>query len=586
MANLGDPLTLVELTDNLVTGWAPAGSTATIVAISITDDNTGGQWTINAALPVANSSTALIGTAASLPSGSDTTFRVVVEYLVDDSALDQFPIENTANVIGTDTSGVQRQASNTDELPRAELVILKPQLVVLKTITDVRAIGLSSPQTYEADVMIEVQNGSAQDIYNTQVVDDLEPVFGVGNVTSVTTPVVSGALALGNGTYNGIGDNNLLVGTETLEAFSSGNAQGVITFTVQFTNQNPFGTLDNKAVATAEDVFSQPLMDMDTANIVLPALPSIDVKKTVVSITPISGEADHYEIRFLVVVTNDGDVTLTDVQASDDLAQRLDDTTTSIVQIVENQVDVDETTLIQPLGAGFSTNNFFRADIQNPFLFPGSDPARKLHPGEAASVEFTAVIDSNGYEGLLDNKVVAEANSNGLQGRDVMDMDVVDIEISATYELTLDKSLSGPVITVGPNQFDVPFRITVTNTGTRALANVALVDDLANQLPAGITLDGITAGPTINAGLSQTIGSSLALNGGFTGAGNDDLFDETGFLQDNDVYVIDFTARVTRSAGQATFVNAGVKMYQFDGVGQSSLSAFSGAAVGCGAGRG
>ena len=31
---------------------------------------------------------------------------------------------------------------------------------------------------------------------------------------------------------------------------------------------------------------------------------------------------------------------------------------------------------------------------------------------------------------------------------------------------------------------------------------------------------------------------------------------------------------------------AGVKMYQFDGVGQSSLSAFSGAAVGCGAGRG
>jgi len=354
------------------------------------------------------------------------------------------------------------------------------------------------------------------------------------------------------------GSIDLLAGTETLVANSTLADPGEITFTVQFIGDSAVGSYTNTAVAMAEDVFGQKLTDVDTADIVLPPLPSIEVTKTVVSITPVSGTSDQFDVRFLVSVTNNGDVTLTDVQATDDLAQRLDDTTTSIAQIVEDEVDVVDASLVQPAGSSFSTNSFFRADLQNPYLFSGPAAGRVLQPGEVVSVEFTAVIDTNGYDGLMDNKVVAEGDSDGNGTRDVMDMDVVDIEISATYELTLDKSLSGPVLTVGPNQFDVPFRITVTNTGTRALANVTLNDDLANQLPAGITLDGIVAGPSINAGLSQTVGSSLVVNGGFTGAGNDNLFDGTGFLQELDVYVIEFTARVTRDVGQATFDNKAI----------------------------
>ena len=226
------------------------------------------------------------------------------------------------------------------------------------------------------------------------------------------------------------GSIDLLAGTETLVANSTLADPGEITFTVQFIGDSAVGSYTNTAVAMAEDVFGQKLTDVDTADIVLPPLPSIEVTKTVVSITPVSGTSDQFDVRFLVSVTNNGDVTLTDVQATDDLAQRLDDTTTSIAQIVEDEVDVVDASLVQPAGSSFSTNSFFRADLQNPYLFSGPAAGRVLQPGEVVSVEFTAVIDTNGYDGLMDNKVVAEGDSDGNGTRDVMDMDVVDIRLA------------------------------------------------------------------------------------------------------------------------------------------------------------
>ena len=141
------------------------------------------------------------------------------------------------------------------------------------------------------------------------------------------------------------------------------------------------------------------------------------------------------------------------------------------------------------------------------------------------------------------------------------------------------------------------FYIGVSNGGTADATSVIL----AEVLPSGFTYTSHNASAgTFNSTTEEwdiggmTVGQSenLFIHGTATGA--------VGSTECNNVSVLTalpsdsnsgnnsdsdcFTIQCQRRSKNPPL--AGVKMYQFDGVGQSSLSAFSGAAVGCGAGRG
>ena len=106
------------------------------------------------------------------------------------------------------------------------------------------------------------------------------------------------------------------------------------------------------------------------------------------------------------------------------------------------------------------------------------------------------------------------------------------------------KQASVPVAVLNGHTFDVPYTLTVGNTGAVPTPNVQISDNLRNTFAAGTPTLGISAGPSVTAG-------SCTLSGDFDGTSRFALLSGTDNLPPGANCTVQFTVRVAYASAAA-----------------------------------
>lgn len=106
------------------------------------------------------------------------------------------------------------------------------------------------------------------------------------------------------------------------------------------------------------------------------------------------------------------------------------------------------------------------------------------------------------------------------------------------------KQASVPVAVLNGHTFDVPYTLTVGNTGAVPTPNVQISDNLRNTFAAGTPTLGISAGPSVTAG-------SCTLSGDFDGTSRFSLLSGTDNLPPGASCTVQFTVRVAYASAGA-----------------------------------
>ena len=111
------------------------------------------------------------------------------------------------------------------------------------------------------------------------------------------------------------------------------------------------------------------------------------------------------------------------------------------------------------------------------------------------------------------------------------------------------KQASVPVAVLNGHTFDVPYTLTVGNTGAVPTPNVQISDNLRNTFAAGTPTLGISAGPSVTAG-------SCTLSGDFDGTSRFSLLSGTDNLPPGASCTVQFTVRVAYASAAAVPITA------------------------------
>ena len=138
---------------------------------------------------------------------------------------------------------------------------------------------------------------------------------------------------------------------------------------------------------------------------------------------------------------------------------------------------------------------------------------------------FYRVDVTNGSTALL-TAANGDANTN-TDGTTCIAVPLVDVV----------KQAGAPVAVLNGHTFDVPYTLTVGNTGAVPTPNVQISDNLRNTFAAGTPTLGISAGPSVTAG-------SCTLSGDFDGTSRFSLLSGTDNLPPGASCTVQFTVRV------------------------------------------
>ncbi|MEM1177781.1 MAG: IPTL-CTERM sorting domain-containing protein [Acidobacteriota bacterium] len=357
--------------------------------------------------------------------------------------------------------------------------------------------------TFTVGFEILVENLGTEDLDMVQVVDNLATTFpSPATVTSVSAVVVTGTL-VANGSFNGIGDTNLLdASMSTLAVGMTATAS----FTVTFDPNGLPGPFFNQATVSGDTPGGSTVTDPsdngtdpdpngngnaneagenDPTPIVVPENPSITVVKTAGAVTdaPTPG---LFDVTYTLVTTNVGNVDLSSVQVTDDLSLTFP-APASVVSAGANctagscgTVTVDytgpaDTTL---LDASMST----------------------LAVGASFTLELTVRFDPNGEAGPFSNQATSSGTSP--QGSTVQDSDTASTAVSENPAITVAKTVATPM-DVGGGAFTVVYSILATNTGNVDLDMLQLTDNLLVAFPAPANI--VAASALCTAGSCGTV---------------------------------------------------------------------------------
>ncbi|WP_170265680.1 IPTL-CTERM sorting domain-containing protein [Thiohalocapsa marina] len=290
--------------------------------------------------------------------------------------------------------------------------------------------------------------------------------------------------------------------------------------TANFTNT---ANVEAQPVDASGDAFGDTVTDSDTTAVVVIA-PAITIVKTPDSQTVTSGGTASFTIR----VTNTGDVTLTDVQISDDSTSACAKTSTDIaglgslvsaayveytcessaltasfvntasvsatppvgaavtdddsaaVNVVTSGISISKTPEEQTIHKGgtaeftITVTNTGDVDLTNVSVAdPNSSDCAKTIGTLAASDEYEYTCSLTGVDASFDNTATVTADG-GLSADDVAKVTVIDPQLSLT-KLTNDANDDEGPITVRTGTL-VTWEYIVENTGDVALTNVTVED--------------------------------------------------------------------------------------------------------------
>jgi uncharacterized repeat protein (TIGR01451 family) len=461
-----------------------------------------------------------------------------------------------AGVVATDTStnGASLPGTPNGDAPSPTPVTLSSPLIGT-------AKAASTPQrqpngSFNIDYSVVVRNYGNVALTNVQAADDLTATFPAPTTFSVSNVAGTGS----NAGFNGNSNKNLLAAGVTLNPGES----RTVTFTVNVVPNGAFGPFDNSVTATGTPPTGPAVTDVSTngsnpdpngngnpgdpgedapTRTTLASNPQIGTAK---SATASAVKADgSYDVTYTVVVKNLGDITLQNVQATDNLNATFPSPATFSVSSV----------------SGSGANSAFNGTTNQNLLAGGVN----LSPGESRTITLVVNIKPgpNNF-GPFDNTVratgtppptaanpnpspVTDDSVNGTNpdpnnnGRGDDDTSPTPVSFSPNPVIGTAKSASAPSLQAD-GSYLVTYTTVVRNYGNTVLNNVTATDNLGNTFPAPTTF-------------SVTSVSGTGANTAFNGSSNQNLLGSGVTLNPGDSRTVTFTVRIVPNGAFGPYNN-------------------------------
>ncbi len=413
---------------------------------------------------------------------------------------------------------------------------------------------------FTTTVTITLENLGNVVLQNLQAADDLTAAFPAPSTFAVSN--LTSAVLTVNALFDGVGDTNLLAGTDSLAV----GAIASVSFDIIFNPQGLPGPFLNSATAAALSPAGSMSSDLsddgtepdangngnpgdpgenDPSPITFTGNPVLGVAKAAGPAIDLGGGS--FETSVTLTIENLGNVVLSGVSLTDDLAA------------------------VFPAPATFGVSNLNSTTLTVNPAFNGSSDievlagAVNLAVGELGSVSFTLTFQPNGVAGPFQN--VAIGGASGPSGSTTSDRSdngtVTDSNGDGNPgglgedDPTLISFEARPVIgaakatTASIDNADGTFSTTVTlvieNLGNVVLSNVQINDDLQTTFPSPATL--ITSAPN---------SSSLSVNPGFDGAASTNLLNGTDTLGIGDSASVSFDLTFAPNGASGPFGNTAI----------------------------
>jgi len=375
----------------------------------------------------------------------------------------------------------------------AFFVASNPGVNIVKTLVNTPIAN--DDGTFDLFFKIDIENTGNIILNNIQVTDDFNNLSAV-NSAIITNPSSN---ISPNGIYDGILNINALQGVDDFQPGESGsfiinanvgpyNGQQMFTNIAEITaltNANEQITDNDDEIVTIEEPVALMFIDKFTLN------------------GPTLNNNGTYDIVYRIELTNTGEVTLTDIQVTDNL----------------NNIAPVNQTVVTSASANISPNSNFNG-ITNNNTLTGFD---FLLPGEVG--KFDVTVNVGPFVTLPVNlNNVANVSSLSPNGTAVNNTDSEPINLpAANSSLSIDKTLlDGPTLN-SDGTYDATYLIKITNTGSVNLNNVQIKDDLSSFLP-------------LNTASITNTSASISSNGSYNGV------TDVNTLIGNNVLVPDETA--------------------------------------------
>jgi uncharacterized repeat protein (TIGR01451 family) len=455
-----------------------------------------------------------------------------------------------------------------------------PALGIAKRVVSIA----DAPTKGQFDLSFEMtlENFGDVDLNNLQVTDDLSATLPSPATIISVSGITSAALAE-NTSFNGVGNQNLLLATDTLEPAQV----ATVSFTVRF-DPNGASGLSNTATATADSPGGTPVSDASTDGndpdtdgdntdgstdddgdpdettptpITIPETPELGVATS--AATPINNGDGTYTITYTVTVENLGNVDLSNTQ----FALPFTSGTTPFTAAQVESAIVTATTGALTSGAAYNgetSNNLLTGTnalavgasgtitIQV-VVRPGTNLGSVTTPYEhnatgtatspnSASAGNVTDISQNGVD--TDPDTAGTGTGSNTEAND--DSEPTPVFFTENPVLGLAKAAGTSTDAIGfPGEFETTLTFTLENLGDIELREVHLTDDLTATFASPATFVVISIS-----------GTGATANSSFDGSSNQDLLAGTDTLAVGDTAIITLDVRFDPNGATGPFNNS------------------------------
>jgi uncharacterized repeat protein (TIGR01451 family) len=395
------------------------------------------------------------------------------------------------------------------------------------------AIGTAKLSAYK-QVNRTVARFGDQVVYTITVRND-----GSANATAVTINDAVAASALTGVTYTastGTPASGTWTGSVTLTGLNLAPAQ---TLTLTITGTVPASAEGTTIINTANvsspqdptNVVETPPVQTDITK----EEPKLDVSKRLATVTP-NGNGT-YNLAFQIYVTNNGDSGVSNFQVTDNLINAFYNTPNPILSM--GNISGGALSFSGNGGTGTFNSTFTGTPAGSINLLTGGATLAK---GGTALITFTVNNVKPSANAGYTNTATAQANT--VSGRVVFAEDDEPIGFGIPM-VGVDKTLIS-AIDNGNGTMDVIYEINAINTGTLALSNFQLTDDLRAAFPAPIAI-------TPTATLTRATKGNVVMNTAYNGTGNNTLFNAGSTLDPGGQVTVRLAVRLSNMANATSF---------------------------------
>lgn len=572
VANLGNvALTSVQVTDNLSSVIGGTSTFSIVGGIGVT-----GSLVANASFN-GSSDINLLTSASTLAVGTTSTITFTVN-IVPNNYFGPYANSATATATGAGvtTTDLSTNGSNPDPNGNGNPGDPGENTSTSITLNPNPAFGvalnaglptLQADGSYRVVLTAYIKNLGNVSFNNLQVNLDLKSAFGsTATYTLISAPSASGSLAI-NPTYDGNGDVKLLAPTQTLGL----GATETVTIPVSIKPNGAFGPFYVSAAGSAKTAAGANYSDLsapgtnpdvngngnpgdagenDPTPIALTPAPVLGVAQTAVAVLQPDGK---YKVTFVITVRNMGNIDLTNVKLTNNLAATF--------------ADVASFTMsggVTATGALVANTNFNGTSDIN--LLSGGT----LSVGSAQLISFSVIVDAGGklgpyfsnaygsgtggpvtYNDISTSGTNVDPNGNGNPSDPNEDIPT-PINFAPSIVAGLAKEVSFIQIQAD-GSYRVTYTFTVKNLGNTAIKSLRVIDHLDATFPAPATF-------TIAPGGPRTTGQLVA-NPNFNGKDDVDLLSTTGATSKLAIgasSTITVAVDVKTNGGTGTFYNSAI----------------------------